>query len=61
MSTSRWPELKWRNRTDPFWGRYCKLSARCCIIEDVARHPFSIARTEGENNYDKIRAERAHF
>ena len=40
---------------------YCKLCTRCCIIEDVARHPFSIVMTEGENYYDKIRAERACF
>ena len=42
-------------------GHYCKLYARCCIIEDVARHPFSIVITEGENYHDKIRTERACF
>ena len=30
-------------------------------IKVAARHPFSIVMTEGENYYDKIRAERACF
>ena len=30
-------------------------------VAGVARHPFSIVMTEGENYYDKIRAERACF